>query len=250
MSQGEWFKSLDSELREALVRNSRVVRVDARASSQVLCMAVRGSLYCVVKGGAKLSKALPSGRKLAIDLMEPGAWFSVGPCSDDSVQRYAIESRGELVLLVVDQHEFQLLRIMYPLLVPALSTLHERMVYRLGEMLEELHDMTLAARIVRRLSSIAQRFGVPCAAGLRLGIPLSQQDLADLTGSSRQRVNVEIKTLERRGLLRVILGQLELQHPLSAWRVLAAAAIVELPRQQAEAHNGERHPSMAYPTTA
>ncbi len=214
ISQGEWFATLDVDVRGALVRNSRVVRVDAKTSSHVLCMAVGGSLYCVVKGAAKLSKTMASGRKLAIDLIEPGAWFGVSFCRDDKLDRYAIESRGDLVLLVVDQRELQLLRIMYPPLVSALFTLHERLVHRLGAMLEELQDMTLATRLVRRLVAIAKHFGVPEAGGLRLAVPLSQQDLADLTGASRQRVNLEIKALERRGLLRTIRGQIELQHPL------------------------------------
>ncbi len=236
MFQGDWFKSLDPDLRDALVRNSRVVRVDARASSHVLCSAVRGALYCVVQGAAKLSKTLACGRKLGIDVMEPGTWFSVGFSRDDALERYAIESRGALVLLVVDQREFQLLRIMYPPLVHAVFMLHERMLHRLSEMLEELQGMTLATRIVRRLSSLAQRFGVPSASGVRLGLALSQQDLADLTGSSRQRVNVEIKAMERRGLLRVILGHIELQHPLNYWHSLEAATAVETPIRQTQDH--------------
>ena len=38
---------------------------------------------------------------------------------------------------------------------------------------------------------------------IRIGLQLAQEDLAQLLGASRQRVNQELKELEREGVLRV-----------------------------------------------
>ena len=201
-----WFAALDGALGAALLRNARVVRLNGHSNRPGPRIALSGALCAVAGGAAKVSRALGSGRDLAIGLMEPGAWFSCGPAPGG----YAVEGRGALVLLVVDARELELLKGMFPSLLPALFGLNEQLLHRLGEMLEELNDMPLATRIARQLSALGQRFGVAGAEGLRLSVRVSQQDLADLTGACRQRVNAELKAFERRGLLRMDSGHLAL----------------------------------------
>ena len=51
---------------------------------------------------------------------------------------------------------------------------------------------------------MARRYGVEEDNGeIRIGLALAQEDLAQLLGASRQRVNQELKALEREGALRI-----------------------------------------------
>lgn len=218
LERSTWLGALDAALGAALLRNARVVRLTGHSNRPGPRIALSGALCAVAGGAAKVSRTLGSGRDLAIGLMEPGAWFSCGPAPGDShgtvpaapAASYAIEGRGALVLLVVDARELAQLKQMFPALFPALLGLNEQLVHRLQEMLEELNDMPLATRVARQLSALGQRFGVAGAEGLRLNVRVSQQDLADLTGACRQRVNAELKAFERRGMLRMEGGQLAL----------------------------------------
>ena len=230
LSQGAWFAGLGDELQGALLRNGKVVRAD-RGQGPDRQFALQGSLCAVARGAVKLVRRLPSGRELAIGFIEPGMWIGGEAGLDDpgvSGAGYEAEARGEFVLLVVEAPELRQLARRYPELVTALLRLQSRLAQRLADMLEEINEMPLGDRVARRLSALGRAFAVPDKTGgaRRIGIRVSQQDLADLTGASRQRVNVEIKQLERRGLLRMVCGHLELQPALNNWHMPVAIAPV------------------------
>jgi CRP-like cAMP-binding protein len=70
--------------------------------------------------------------------------------------------------------------------------------------LEDLNTRPLAARLARQLLLLARSYGVAEGDGtIRIGLALAQEDLAQLLGASRQRVNQELKSLEREGAVRV-----------------------------------------------
>ena len=50
-----------------------------------------------------------------------------------------------------------------------------------------------------RLVELAERYGEPAARGLRIGLPLSQEELAGWTGSSREAVSKALQTLRNVG---------------------------------------------------
>lgn len=61
----------------------------------------------------------------------------------------------------------------------------------------------LQALGVRVLLELGEEHGVSQSNGLRIDLPLSQQDLADLVGASRQTVCQELQKLARRELIRL-----------------------------------------------
>src|SRR5574343_158422 len=64
----------------------------------------------------------------------------------------------------------------------------------------------LRARLAKHLLHLMRRFGprhVPPGDEVPLGIVLVQDELAQLLGCSRQRVNVELKSMEREGVIRM-----------------------------------------------
>jgi CRP/FNR family transcriptional regulator len=58
-------------------------------------------------------------------------------------------------------------------------------------------------RVTHVLLSLGEKHGVREGNALRIDIPFSQQDLADMVGASRQRVNLELNRLVKQGLIRV-----------------------------------------------
>lgn len=57
----------------------------------------------------------------------------------------------------------------------------------------------VADRLAARLEDLAERFGRPVPGGRCIGIPLTQEDLAALTGSTRETVNRALAELGRQG---------------------------------------------------
>ncbi|MFE3454114.1 Crp/Fnr family transcriptional regulator [Nonomuraea sp. NPDC059194] len=69
-------------------------------------------------------------------------------------------------------------------------------------------------RVATRLVELAERYGEPTTAGLRVALPLSQDELAGWTGASREAVSKALRTLRDRGLIetgrrRVMIHDLE-----------------------------------------
>jgi len=71
------------------------------------------------------------------------------------------------------------------------------------DQVEDLATRPLQARLARQLLLLAKSYGIPEGEEIRIGLALAQEDLAQLLGASRQRVNQELKGFEREGVLRV-----------------------------------------------
>ncbi|MFI6183920.1 Crp/Fnr family transcriptional regulator [Nonomuraea sp. NPDC051191] len=56
-------------------------------------------------------------------------------------------------------------------------------------------------RVATRLLELADRYGEPTTAGVRVALPLSQDELAGWTGSSREAVSKALRSLRDRGLI-------------------------------------------------
>ncbi|GAA3308369.1 hypothetical protein GCM10020219_009520 [Nonomuraea dietziae] len=52
-----------------------------------------------------------------------------------------------------------------------------------------------------RLVELAERYGEQTSTGLRVALPLSQDELAGWTGASREAVSKALRTLRDRGLI-------------------------------------------------
>ena len=68
-------------------------------------------------------------------------------------------------------------------------------------------------------------YGVPSLADgreVRIGLQLAQEELAQLLGASRQRVNQELKSMEREGSIRVEPGGLVVRNREALMRISEA----------------------------
>jgi len=68
---------------------------------------------------------------------------------------------------------------------------------------EDLTTRSLASRLARQILLLARSYGVAQGLEVRLRLLLAQEDLAQLLGASRQRVNQELKGFEREGAVRI-----------------------------------------------
>jgi CRP/FNR family transcriptional regulator len=67
--------------------------------------------------------------------------------------------------------------------------------------IESLLFKSIRARLVECLNAVAERFGTPRDGRCLLDVPLTQQNLADLIGASRQHVSSALTSLASRGLI-------------------------------------------------
>ncbi len=66
----------------------------------------------------------------------------------------------------------------------------------------EFVALDVTGRVARRLVELAASYGTPVDGGTRIGLALSQRELAGLVGASREAVNKALAQLEDRDLIR------------------------------------------------
>ena len=199
---GSWFSKLSLPLREAILSRAMVRRVADGA-----LMSSRGSPadeWCgVAKGSVRISSVSLSGKQVTLTYVEPGVWFGDISLFDGLPHTHDANAHGDTTLLVVRKADFKELLAQHIELYEALLRLNCRRLRLMFNQIEDLNTRPLAARLAKQILLLARSYGVPQGEEIRIGLQLAQEDLAQLLGASRQRVNQELKGFERDGAVRI-----------------------------------------------
>ncbi len=199
---GSWFSKLSLPLREAILSRSIVRRIADGA-----LMGSRGSPadeWCgVAKGSVRVSSVSLSGKQVSLTYVEPGVWFGDIALFDGLPRTHDANAHGETTLLVVQKPDFKEILSQHTELYEALLRLNCRRLRLMFDVVEDLNTRPLAARLAKQILLLARSYGVPQGEEIRIGLQLAQEDLAQLLGASRQRVNLELKGFERDGAVRI-----------------------------------------------
>ena len=91
------------------------------------------------------------------------------------------------------------------------AAVHARRIRQLFGLVEDLNTLPLRSRLAKQLVHLVRSYGVPSLSDgseMRIGLQLAQEELAQLLGASRQRVNQELKAMEREEAIRIEPGGL------------------------------------------
>ena len=199
---GAWFSKLSPTLQQAILSRALVRRlVDGNA------LASRGAPaeeWCgVARGAVRISSASLSGKQVTLTYAEPGTWFGDIALFDGLPRTHDADAHGATTLLVVRKPDFKELLSQHVELYDALLRLNCRRLRLMFNQFEDLNTRPLQARLAKQLLLLARSYGIAQGEEIRIGLALAQEDLAQLLGASRQRVNQELKGFERDGAVRV-----------------------------------------------
>ncbi|MBI5716518.1 MAG: Crp/Fnr family transcriptional regulator [Burkholderiales bacterium] len=199
---GSWFSKLSLPLRQAILARSGVRRLADGAP-----LASRGmpaEEWCgVALGAVRVSSVSLSGKQVTLTYVEPGTWFGDIALFDGLPRTHDADAHGATTLLTVRKADFKELLAQHVELYDALLRLNCRRLRLMFDQFEDLNTRPLRSRLARQLLLLAKSYGVAEGEQVRIGLALAQEDLAQLLGASRQRVNQELKGFERDGALRV-----------------------------------------------
>ena len=202
IESGAWFSKLSPKLQSAILSRALVRRL---ADGNPL--ATRGSQaeeWCgVARGAVRISSVSLSGKQVTLTYAEPGTWFGDIALFDGLPRTHDADAHGATTLLVVSKPDFKALLAQHVELYDALLRLNCRRLRLMFDQIEDLNTRPLQARLAKQILLLARSYGTAQGQEIRIGLALAQEDLAQLLGASRQRVNQELKAFERDGALRV-----------------------------------------------
>jgi CRP/FNR family transcriptional regulator, cyclic AMP receptor protein len=200
-----WFASLSASLRHDILRRAKVVQyLDGDA------IYFRGApaqdWNAVASGAVRIGSSSPEGRQATLRYLEPGVWFGEVELFDRKGRPHDALAHGPTTLLSVRREDVHAILADHTEFYAALLRLHSQRARQLYRLVEDLATKPLRARLARQLSQLARCYGEPAREGpgeMRIGLRLRQEELAHLIGCSRQRVNEELKLMERDETIRI-----------------------------------------------
>jgi CRP-like cAMP-binding protein len=202
IESGSWFSRLSVPLREAILARAVVRRIDDGA-----LLSTRGAEaeeWCgVARGAVRVSSVSLAGKQVTLTYVEPGTWFGDIALFDGMPRTHDANAHGPTTLLVVRKPDFKELLALHVELYEALLRLNCRRLRLLFDTVEDLNTLPLSARLAKQILLLARSYGVQQGDEIRVGLQLAQEDIAQLLGASRQRVNQELKGFEREGAVRI-----------------------------------------------
>ena len=205
INQGRWFSSLSPSLRHDILRCAYVKRYQDGD-----LIAARGEppeqwIACA-RGAVRVSSTTLTGKQITLTYVEPGIWFGDVAMFDGDRRTHDAYAHGPTTILCVARADFQKILAAHSELYEALLKLQARRIRLLFGQVEDLNTLPLRARLAKQLGHLVRSYGVPSLSSddeWRITLQLAQEELAQLLGASRQRVNQELKTMEREGIIRI-----------------------------------------------
>jgi CRP/FNR family cyclic AMP-dependent transcriptional regulator len=166
------------------------------------------SLMVVTGGHVLVRLTTPAGEQVALSVLGPGDVLGeVGLASrrhERTADALALEAVTALVLRRAD---FDRVRRGAPEVDDFVMELMARRIDRLSHRVAEAHHVGVPQRVARRLHEVGRLYA---AGSGPVRVPLTQQDLAGLTGATRPTVNAALRALERDGVVRLGRARIEL----------------------------------------
>lgn len=205
---GNWFQALDPALQQQLLALAHVRRLHAGQRLFARGDAPDG-LYGVVKGAVRIGGLSESGKEAVLALMEPPHWFGEIALFDGQPRTHDAWAEGSVTLVHVPQQALLGLLDTQPVHWRAFALLMTHKLRLTFVMMEETALLPAAARLARRLVTMAEGYGDWKDRNRRM-LHVPQEQLALMLSLSRQTVNQILKQFEAQHAIALVRGGIEI----------------------------------------
>jgi CRP/FNR family cyclic AMP-dependent transcriptional regulator len=160
-------------------------------------------MVVVVRGRVKVCTHSEDGKELVLNLINPGEVVGEIALLDGADRTADAVTLVDSDLLILERRDFIPFLQKHPeACMRLLAVLCER-VRRTSELLEEALFLEGSSRLAKRLVHLAEVFGKAVPGGVKIDIVLSQQQLGNMVGMSRESMNKQLKQWRQDDLIRI-----------------------------------------------
>jgi CRP/FNR family transcriptional regulator len=160
-------------------------------------------LFIVLDGKVKITRAAADGRENLIAVLGSAEMFGELSLFDPGPRTASVSAVTDATLASLDHDDLRPLLLERPgVAVELLQALAQRL-RRTNEAMADLVFTDVPGRVAKALLDLAEKFGVVEADGTRVRHDLTQEELAQLVGASRETVNKALSEFAHRGWLRI-----------------------------------------------
>ncbi len=167
----------------------------------------------LITGKAKILQVTPNGQQVLLGYAIPGQMFGLVAMLNDIPYPVSIQAVGACQALGWDRPSRQLLLQRYPILAQNTIQILAQKVILFQKRLREMATQQVEQRIAHALLRLAAQVGRKVEDGILIDMPLSRQDLAEMTGATIYTVSRVLKDWEKRNLVQVGRMKVLISHP-------------------------------------
>jgi CRP/FNR family transcriptional regulator, cyclic AMP receptor protein len=160
-------------------------------------------LYVVLEGKIKLTRTSADGRENLISLIGPGEMFGELSLFDPRPRTMGASAVTDVRLAALGHDDLRTWLTAHPDVAMHLLAALARRLRRTNDVMSDLVFTDVPGRVAKALLDLAARFGTQQGDGLQVNHDLTQEELAQLVGASRETVNKALADFVARGWIQL-----------------------------------------------
>ncbi len=170
-------------------------------------------IYVPVQGRLKLTQITPEGHEVILRYVGVGEMTGATAAFGDTAYPASAETVAETIVLGWDNTTMVELIERYPRLGINILQLLSVRLQELQDRLREMSTERVERRIARALLRLVSQLGRKAETGVLIDLPLSRQDLANMTGTTLYTVSRVLSQWEEQGIVEAGREKVLIKHP-------------------------------------
>jgi CRP/FNR family transcriptional regulator, cyclic AMP receptor protein len=185
-----------------------------------------GSLYIIERGRVKITIPSSSGEELILAILGAGDFLGDLSLFDGKPRSATVQALEETDTLCLHREDLlALMRNRFDVVEKILEVLARR-IRDTDVLLAEAHFLDITSRLAKKILELGDTFGIREGGQVRIGMKITQKELASMIGATRESINKQLKALRDQGLVRISGGTIEI---LNRERLVQKACIFPRP---------------------
>lgn len=227
LAQSFLFSGVPKKRLLAALKNCRCLRLPAK--KVVFRRGETGKeMYIILSGGVKVSALSAGGKEIIFDLLSEGDFFGELSLLDGGGRAATVATLVPSTLVALERDFLMAFLENNPGV--SIRLLH-LLAYRFRVMdtfLEEVLFFDSETRLAKRVMALKDIYGKAVGGAIQIELKVSQQDIANLVGITRERVNQHLKKWERAKIIDLQQGRLTIQKPMLLQRLANEAGSLNI----------------------
>lgn len=184
--------------------SSRIQKISLRRGEVLFVEGDEGDrLYIITEGKIKLGHSSEDGRESLLAILGPGEMIGELTLFDPGKRSTTATAVSPASMLCLDHADLVQILDTNPEVAKHLLRALAQRLRRTNESLSDLVFSDVPGRVAKALLDLAERFGTTSEDGVHVPHDLTQEELAQLVGASRETVNKSLADFVSRGWIRL-----------------------------------------------
>ena len=158
-------------------------------------------LYAILEGRVGINTLSDEGREIFLNILEPGDVLGEIALLDGQERTAGAVAMSNTKLLRVDRKDFIPFLESHPALCIRMMEILCNRLRWISDIIEDTIFLAIPRRLAKRLTKLCQDHGSSVREGIKLDIKLSQEELGNMLGATRESTNKALRFLQDRRII-------------------------------------------------